>query len=107
MGQSIWLVRDDRPFVIMGAKWLRGRVRDRWQEPGTGGRGLSGQGPLTAVTHTSAQPLKYNTLSDSQSLLPEPAYVRCCPVRNSLTGACWKAAERRSAPGMFFRNLLL
>ncbi len=44
MGQSIWLVRDDRPFVIMGAKWLRGRVRDRWQEPGTGGRGRSGQG---------------------------------------------------------------
>ena len=22
--------------------WLRGRVRDRWQEPGTGGRGLKG-----------------------------------------------------------------
>ncbi len=44
MGQSIWLVRDDRPFVIMGAKWLRGRVRDGWQEPGTGGRGRSGQG---------------------------------------------------------------
>ena len=44
MGQSIWLVRDDRPFVIMGAKWLRRRVRDGWQEPGTGGRGRSGQG---------------------------------------------------------------
>ena len=24
--------------------WLRGRVRDGWQECGTGGRGLSGQG---------------------------------------------------------------
>ncbi len=22
--------------------WLRGRVRGRWQEPGTGGRGLKG-----------------------------------------------------------------
>ena len=47
MGQSIWLVRDDRPFVFLGeggGEWLRGRVRDGWQEPGTGGRGRSGQG---------------------------------------------------------------
>ena len=31
-------------FWVRGGEWLRGRVRDGWQEPGTGGRGRSGQG---------------------------------------------------------------
>ncbi len=34
----------DVSVAVRTCLWLRGRVRDRWQEPGTGGRGLSGQG---------------------------------------------------------------